>query len=489
MLAAAVCGAGFALGRGYEANRPPETETRSVTLTDHAGRGQVLDYTQDSDTALPEPESPKNYRFVSWRDEEGKVVYSTEDVTDGAILTAEYMPLLAGENHHKAYFYPDENGFYFPNAPFTMGDLAYCFQQLAAADPFPDGGFADVEKSDPYYEGAGIIAGLDIMQGRYLHPHDALSAADIACYFAAFYPSTDQKYSFAGISEEDYRYTSLCAAVKQGWIKESDVDAAFAEEALSRKQAADMINRMIGRFPGADKAGKRKTGICAELAEEDVYYYAFLEAIVDHNARVDSKGGEKWITAKALKVLDEGPLFIGNRLYYVQPDHRLAIDCQVDGLDFGPDGAYTSGDAELDRVVLETLSKIVTEEMTQEEKLKAVFLYCAKEFKYLRRDYFDKGTTGWWREPAYIILTTGKGNCYNYNAAFCALGRALGYSFDVISGTVGKNRAPHGWCFIVEGEDTIVYDPELYMRHPERGSDFFFAMSPVVTRGWSYKTE
>lgn len=171
---------------------------------------------------------------------------------------------------------------------------------------------------------------------------------------------------------------------------------------------------------------------------------------------------------------------------YREPPLAIGL---ADGLDFGPDGAYTSGDAELDRVVLETLSKIVTEEMTQEEKLKAVFLYCAKEFKYLRRDYFDKGTTGWWHEPAYIILTTGKGNCYNYNAAFCALGRALGYSFDVISGTVGKNRAPHGWCFIVEGEDTIVYDPELYMRHPERGSDFFFAMSPVVTRGWSYKTE
>ena len=87
-------------------------------------------------------------------------------------------------------------------------------------------------------------------------------------------------------------------------------------------------------------------------------------------------------------------------------------------------------------------------------------------------------------------LTTRRGNCYCYAAAFCALARGLGYDATAVAGTVGYARSPHGWVIMYDSEGTrIVYDVELEMAYIyDRGIENadFYALEPLRAYRWSY---
>ena len=88
------------------------------------------------------------------------------------------------------------------------------------------------------------------------------------------------------------------------------------------------------------------------------------------------------------------------------------------------------------------------------------------------------------------MLSTHRGNCYNYAAAFWALARGLGYDADAVAGTVGWNRSPHGWVIMDgAGGTRLVYDVELEMAYRyQRGlaDTDLYAMDPVAAYSWNY---
>ena len=85
----------------------------------------------------------------------------------------------------------------------------------------------------------------------------------------------------------------------------------------------------------------------------------------------------------------------------------------------------------------EVLAPICEENETREEMRRAAFNYVRDSFEYLRRNYYAVGETGWEVEEATTMFSTGRGNCYNYAAAFWALARGLGYDATAVSGTMG----------------------------------------------------
>ena len=186
---------------------------------------------------------------------------------------------------------------------------------------------------------------------------------------------------------------------------------------------------------------------------------------------------------------EPGFVNIAGWLYYVNEDGEFVFDETVNGIAFGPDGRYSSGNLELDALVAEVLAPICAEYETRDEMLRAAYDYARDSFEYLRRNYYSVGETGWEVEEAYTMFSTGRGNCYNYAAAFWALARGLGYDAVAVSGTMGWDYEPHGWVTIVNAEgERLTYDCETemaYRRDGEYGKDMF-AMVWWFAAGWNY---
>ena len=107
--------------------------------------------------------------------------------------------------------------------------------------------------------------------------------------------------------------------------------------------------------------------------------------------------------------------------------------------------------------------------MTQEECLHACY-EAVRALRYLGRNPaygpevktipYDKQL-----EFADKILSTGKGDCYNFAAVFCLLARKLGYLATPIVGECGYswNWYPiaHGWVEIELDGETFLFDPQI----------------------------
>lgn len=185
----------------------------------------------------------------------------------------------------------------------------------------------------------------------------------------------------------------------------------------------------------------------------------------------------------------DGFVNIDGWLYLVR-DGLFVTDESVDGFDFGPDGRFTSGNEELDGLVAEALEPICAEGGTRDEMLRAAYLYVRDNFQYLRRNYYAVGADGWQTDEAITMLTTGRGNCYCYAAAFWALARGLGYDATAVAGTVGYDRDPHGWVIMYDEDGArITYDVELEMAYRYNRHNYttdMYAMSPIKAAQWSY---
>ena len=187
---------------------------------------------------------------------------------------------------------------------------------------------------------------------------------------------------------------------------------------------------------------------------------------------------------EGLREYEEGLVNLGGFLYRADENGLFLMDAEADGLYYGPDGRYTSGSEELDGLVAAVLEPICAEYTEREDMLRAAYEYVRDEFTYLRRNYYETGETGWETEEAITMLSTGRGNCYNYAAAFWALARGLGYDAEAVSGEISRRGQPHGWVMI----DGLYYDPETEMtyRRDHMYDRDMFAMDEARASQWSY---
>ena len=106
----------------------------------------------------------------------------------------------------------------------------------------------------------------------------------------------------------------------------------------------------------------------------------------------------------------------------------------------------------VDEKAAAVIKKIIKADMSEKEKMRAVFDWAAKNVKYV--GYSDKSD---WLKGAYQGLTNGTGDCYNYYAVSRALLNQIGVENIPVKRIPAKTR--HYWLLVKYNGDWYHFDP------------------------------
>ena len=318
------------------------------------------------------------------------------------------------------------------------------------------------------------LGGYFVCEDGLFYPERTLTLGELS---AALARAAGRGEDLPGDAAEELTESTFRAALASVFDADA-VDAAMGSTArrggpaVTRAEAAVILNALL------DPERSGEGGVFPDV--EDGYWAAEDIALAAVSGRV-------WPDGRALPA--PGFVWVDGWLYYADGDGHFLKNGRLGSLSFTSTGRYTSGSYELDGYVAAAIAASTDDSMTREERLRAMYLYVRDSFTYLRRHYYRLGDTGWALEEATTMYSTGKGNCYCYASAFWAAARALGYDAKIVSGTYGKEKAPHGWVEIYQGEaGRLTYDVEIEMVQRRDGNEKcdMFALDEQARRGHGY---
>lgn len=494
-VAAAMCGmlylakAGILFKPLEEPEPTPEPIVLSVTCYVPSGDPIVLE-TQEPGAAVRLPEGPEipGYTFLGWSDERGNPETREEvRVFENLAYSARYAIAFrdeSGGGRHEAYLKLDSTQFFRPKDALTRGEAVRILYSLLDTSATGSGRFTDVDASSPCYTAAATLKDLGVLSGTRLHPDDAVTYGELFGMLGAFFPPSAERPAFERVSADDAYYPAFCLAAERGWLRDGSVSPY---DELPRREAVYIFNRLCGRS-GTEHADYTEIGAIADISLKDPDFPAIAEAVVTHECTAEGEG-ESWTSSEPLPMLQPGFFFLGSDLHCIGEEGLPLIGDSYNGFAFDGDGVYTSGDAELDALVRAKLRELVDPStMSGEEMLKIVYDYVTYQCGYLGGEILGFGQTGWEVDMAKKMLSTGKGNCYCFAAAFWALSRPLGYDTVCFSGIVDTQRHPHGWAEIVIDGTPYIFDAT--MENEERFITFkfgnYYMRSYESVVNWSY---
>ena len=408
----------------------------------------------------------------------------------------ENLPPVSYERH--AAYMSANRGFFEPEKPLRRAEAAQLLCNAVGIEPktLEQSGYLDVSPADWCYGAVCAAAEYfepdepdaaenEAREPRYFRPKDVSLVCEL------------QRALGRVLGEED-------VSLPDG-LQETDV--------LTRADAAVLVNEALGRTPDREELAAVSYDLLLDVPKTDARYYDILEAILLHEYAED--GGERWnpdtmeispmregahtkdgfgyvVDETGCVVRKSGLFDCGGWTYLSDSDTgRILADGALHRIDghvcyalrggqlltngsygeylFDENGFYTTGDEAIDALLDEAIAACTTEDMTQEEMLRACFAY-VRSYKYLGRNAAlgaDVKTLPYEQLLGYAekILSTGKGDCYNFAASFCLLARRLGFEASCIIGecTYVWNWKPiaHGWVEITRGEQTLLYDPQI----------------------------
>ena len=264
------------------------------------------------------------------------------------------------------------------------------------------------------------------------------------------------------------------------FFTDSELDAAFLSCALEPSaetvQRQELLRLLDALIP-ADGTDAERAPYFPDVAPDAPYYAAVCRF---------AEAGEKTPADLAALALDSY-LWLDGALYAWDGEAHFLCDQEVDGLFFDGNGRYSSGNAELDEYVRQTVAERLDLSVSRLDNLKKLYLHVKNDFQYLVRNHHASGETGWEIDEALTLYRTGKGNCYCYTSVFWSLARGLGYNARVWSGTMGTQNQPHAWTEITLDGHVYICDPEIELNYwlLEMYTDNF--MMPIeASLGWNY---
>lgn len=117
---------------------------------------------------------------------------------------------------------------------------------------------------------------------------------------------------------------------------------------------------------------------------------------------------------------------------------------------------------ELGFLVSDFIKSCYTENITSENLLRACYNQLISIASYKRFDSIYEGS--WTKSYATDILTSHRGNCSSYAAAFAYIANAIGYDSRVVTGVVGAKSGgstPHAWTEVNINGNWYIFDAEL----------------------------
>ena len=225
-----------------------------------------------------------------------KLIFTT------AILALLTTGALAQEAFHGAYLqgYPD--GTIRPEAPVTRAELAEILyrmmepdERMAASDT--ECGFLDLGPSHWAYPAVSALAKLQIMlggsDGRF-RPDDGVTGEELSIVLERVRALDAGKRALAALSA-GWQAQEVTFAAGNGWVMGLHGKTFQKEQALTRAELAEILNRVLGRRPqGLDSLLIGMPLFSDNLDTEAPYFLSVQEAAVDHTAQC-AGAHERWL--------------------------------------------------------------------------------------------------------------------------------------------------------------------------------------------------
>lgn len=417
---------------------------------------------------------------------------------------------------HAAYMSAPK-GFFGPDQPLRRAEAAQLVCNLAALSPknLPESGFADVSPEAWYY-GAVCAAAAFFEVPEPVSKPEAEAAGELN-EVGAEDPDAlqeDPEPSYFRPQDAALAYELQAALTRALDLPDTALPAGMTDmTVLTRADAAVLVNRLLGRTPDRDALDAVCYDLLLDMPRTDARYAEVLEAVFPHEylesageqwnlqtleispmrAGAHTKDGRGFVVDETGCVVRENGLFTSGGWTYLsdtdtgcifadgalhRTDGHVVLSLRggqllQDGAQgeylFDENGYYTTGSEEIDVLLDEAIAACTTQDMTPEQMLRACYDY-VRSYKYLGRNAAfgaDVKTPPYEKllEFAQEILSTGKGDCYNFAASFCLLSRRLGFEAACIIGECGYvwNWRPiaHGWVEITKDGQTLLYDPQI----------------------------
>lgn len=392
---------------------------------------------------------------------------------------------------HTAWVSGFEDGSFRPDETLTRAQGAQLLYGLLEQTCPDRAGFSDVAEDAWYYDAVGLLAAGGVFGPvtETFRPDDPLTRGDFVTMIARLAGVRGGQCSFSDLTGGEACYPYIAAAVNRGWVSGFPDGTFRPDETLTRAQAVTILCRVLGRQVSRTSLDQLILPLFSDVSPDHWAYAAITEAAIDHTCGYNAQGQELWTWMSARRMTGKtGRVLYGTQLYYISPETGLPVtNVTVDGFAFGANGRYTSGDTAIDGYVQTILTQIITDDMTDLEKLRAAYDYVRDSFTYLRRNAYEIGATGWALEEARTMFSTGMGNCYCYAAVFYCLARQLGFDAEIYSGAAGQRTTAHSWVEITLEGRTYLCDPEREMAARSRGTTVYdCCLMPADDTPWPY---
>lgn len=396
-----------------------------------------------------------------------------------ALRTDEHFAYISGSDNH-----------FRPESHLSRAEAAQILSRLLDQDVPIMGTYTDVPADAWYFEAVGVIgSSLGAISGEqgFFRPDDPITRGEFIHAAASFFPAGPQADQFSDVSPAAPYAADYLTARALGWVSGFEDGTLRPDEPITRAQAVTILNRVLGRMPDKDAIDGVNPLLYRDIHSNDWYFYDVIEASISHQHNPDGDH-EVW---SGYTPVDTGMatglhLVDGWLYYYDQEANNVLRSTSKDGHTFDANGRFTSGNTDLDARLRKIVMSETNDNMTQEQKLRALYVYTRDSFTYLRRAPYEFGVLDFMEKDALNMLTTGYGNCYCYASVFWYLSRWIGYDAKIYSGTVGSNKRPHSWVEInFDGKDYI-FDTELEMSYHVKGRTEINLYKYIDVDNWQY---
>ena len=395
---------------------------------------------------------------------------------------------------HMQYMNGYEDGTFRPDATITRAEAC---QLLTGLLMEKSGGgdylFNDVPENAWYAAAVNEMTGFSLVDGYEdgtFRPDASITRAEFVTILTRF-PHDDigTEQSFADVPAAHWAYNAVQTALAQGWV---NADSAFRpNDPITRAETVTILNRVLGRSADAAMAASGEgIRVMPDVPDTHWAYLDMLEATTDHEYD-KANGVESWTSYdKETTELAEGWHNINGLLFHVNADSQFDRNTTVDGLELDRNGRYTTGSEELDSLLADAVAGVVTDDMTQMEKLRAVYDYAKETFGYLGIGEVDTSKEGWEIEQATSMLKNKRGNCYSWSSVFTYLARQVGFDAHAIAGTGVSpkgSESVHAWTEITIDGVAYTFDPQIESVYAARyGENYDLFMKEYGKAEWGY---
>lgn len=216
------------------------------------------------------------------------------------LLAALRVPCFAQEAFHGAYLQGFPDGSIRPEKQVTRAELAEILHRMMSPDArqelTSESAFRDVGCGHWAYEAVRTMAGLRLMLGDgngNFRPDDGVTGEELSVILERVRAQESGKEALAALSS-GWAAQEVTFEAGNGWVMGLHGAVFSREQALSRAELAEILNRILGRTP--QSLSDLLVGMplfSDNLDTEAPYFLAMQEAAIDHTARACGDG-ERW---------------------------------------------------------------------------------------------------------------------------------------------------------------------------------------------------